>query len=79
MTKQEHRVKVDGGKYEFVRREDGTVDVLRGGEPWLKRCMPQIGIASAMAELDAARVVLRAVRSLTARPSPDRKSCAGRS
>lgn len=60
----EHRVKVDGGMYEFVRREDGTVDVTRGGEPWLQRIMPQVGVGSMMAELDAARVVVQAARLL---------------
>ncbi|HEU4726486.1 MAG TPA: hypothetical protein VFT22_01295 [Kofleriaceae bacterium] len=64
---------VDSGKYTFIRREDGTIDVLRHGEPWLQRCMPQGGIQSLMFELDAARVVVQAAREAVDAPTLRRK------
>lgn len=63
MTKQEHRVSVEGGKYTFVRREDGEIRILRHGEPWIDWVKGDNAIHAAMAELDAARGVVAAVRA----------------
>ena len=60
----EHRVRVDSGKYEFVQRA-GHVEILRDGSPWGRTDYPK-AIGSLMAELDAARVVLKKVRELSA-------------
>ena len=52
----EHRVKVDGGKYEFV--EGYVISVLRHGKPYVDDLAAPNAIAAMMAELDAARLVL---------------------
>lgn len=62
----EHRVKVDGGKYTFVvPADDYRVSILRYGEPWHG---PQGEASNAlhaiMYELDAARVVVQAARTM---------------
>jgi len=57
-----HQVRVENGKYEFVLRE-GRIDVLRHGELWVPDVLPRRAIGALMAELDAARVVLSAVRA----------------
>lgn len=64
MSKQEHRVRVEGGKFTFVVPSgDYRVSILRYDELWHP---PQGEAANAlrsiMDELDAARVVLQAVR-----------------
>lgn len=56
-----HVVRVDGGKYTFVNRL-GQIEILRHGEPWHEQTEAGNAIASIMAELDAARVVMAAAR-----------------
>jgi hypothetical protein len=58
----DHVIKVDGGKYTFVHRGGWRIDVLRGGDPWVTDLDGSKAVASMMAELDAARVVVHAVR-----------------
>lgn len=75
MTKSEHRVRVDSGKYTFVvPADDYRVSILRYGEPWHG---PQSEASNAlhaiMCELDAARVVVQAFRDLVV-PGNDRLS-----
>lgn len=57
------KVCVSSGKYTFVR-EMATIQILRGGEPWHEQRDAFNAIASMMAELDAARVVIDAARKL---------------
>ena len=57
-----HKVKVDNGKYEFVMVDGWDLKVLRHGEPWIAQIEGSKAIHSLMAELDAARVVLKTVR-----------------
>lgn len=59
-----YRVKVEGGKYEFVKDPIGTIHVLRYGERWHAQKDAFNAIAGIMTELDAARVVLEAARLL---------------
>lgn len=59
----EHKVKVDGGKYTFHNRGGWNIDVLRHGEPWIDDIDAPTAVFSLMCELDAARVVLQAVRN----------------
>jgi hypothetical protein len=61
----EHRVPVEGGKYTLlVRAGDYRVHFLRHGEPWRGSQFgdPVHALRAAMCELDAARVVVHAVR-----------------
>lgn len=59
------RVRVDNGKYTFVKSsETTTIQVLRHGEPWHEQADAFNAITSIMAELDAARVVIAAARQL---------------
>lgn len=59
-----HVVRVENGKFSFVRQRL-TIDVLRNGESWINfQGGGTPAIMSLMAELDAARVVLEAVRKL---------------
>lgn len=60
-----HVVRVDGGKYTFVNRL-GEIQILRHGEPWHEQTAAGNALASIMAELDAARVVVAAARALEA-------------
>lgn len=62
MSEPRQRVRVDNGKYEFVNRNGYTLDVMRHGEGWAVDVEPSKAIIAMMAELDAARVVLAAVR-----------------
>lgn len=56
------KIRTDNGKYTFVK-QGITIEILRHGEPWT--CAePFNAIASLMAELDAARVVLEVARLL---------------
>jgi hypothetical protein len=58
-------VRVSSGKYTFVRVFKTTrIEILRGGETWHEQGEAFNAIASMMAELDAARVVLDAARLL---------------
>lgn len=57
-----HAVRVDSGKYTFVR-EALSIKILRHGEPWHEQQDAFNALASIMYELDAARVVLEAVRA----------------
>ena len=64
MSKSEHRVSVENGKYTFVvPADDYRVSILRYGEPWHG---PQGEASNAlhqiMMELDAARAVVQVVR-----------------
>lgn len=66
----EHRVRVDGGKYTFVvHAEKCEISVLRADLPW--QSMPALAspIQSMMRELDAARIVLQAVRAYASAPA----------
>jgi hypothetical protein len=63
MAQEEHKVRVDSGKYTFVKN-GLAVDVLRHGEPWITLHDGINAISSFMAELDAARVVLAAAREV---------------
>lgn len=58
---QEHTVRVDNGKYTFIKR-GLTIVIDRYDEPWHEQQQAFNALASLMAELDAARVVLEAVR-----------------
>ena len=59
----EHRVKIENGKYEFIRSRFNELCIYRGGKPWHRQSDGPIAqIDSMMAELDAARVVLAAAR-----------------
>lgn len=60
----EHRVQVDNGKYIFHHAGGWRIHVLRHGEPWIDDLDAPKAVASMMAELDAARVVVQAVRDL---------------
>lgn len=62
-----HRVRVDGGKYEFVHHGGWKLDVRRHGEQWVENLDAPKAVTSMMYELDAARVVLSAVRAVYAR------------
>lgn len=66
MSKLPHTVRVNSGKYTFVR-EALSIKVLRHGEPWHEQQDAFNALASIMYELDAARVVLAAARSLEKR------------
>lgn len=57
-----HEVRVDSGKYTFVRTAGGGIEILRHGEPWHEQTGASNALASIMAELDAARVVVAAAR-----------------
>lgn len=59
----EHRVSVQYGVYTFV--DTGRqINVLRQGQPWEVNLSGSAAILPMMCELDAARVVLKEVRSL---------------
>jgi hypothetical protein len=58
-----HTVRVDSGKYTFVR-EALSIKILRHGEPWHEQREAFNALASIMYELDAARVVVEAARRL---------------
>jgi len=67
MPKQEHRVSVENGKYTFASPSDSfQIHVLRHGELWVGQADAPKAVYSMMAELDAARVVLAAARTLAA-------------
>jgi hypothetical protein len=58
----EHRIRVENGKYTFIERGGFRIDILRYGEPWVEDITASKAIGTLMAELDAARVVVQAVR-----------------
>jgi hypothetical protein len=61
---QEIRVSVSNGKYTFVKPKDyHKVHILRYDEPWVHDLNGSNALLSMMFELDAARVVLAAVRA----------------
>jgi len=62
---KDHVVRVDSGKYTFVRSLGG-IRILRHGEPWHEQTEAGNALSSIMAELDAARVVVAAVRTAIA-------------
>lgn len=65
MTNQEHRIPVDNGRYTFLVPEgDYKIVVLRDGVPWSQQTQSHGAIHALMCELDAARVVVTAVRQL---------------
>ncbi|HET9893169.1 MAG TPA: hypothetical protein VFQ42_22015 [Mycobacterium sp.] len=67
MSKQEHRVSVDSGKYTFViSADDYRVNILRHGQPWIFNADGANALHSIMCELDAARVVVKAARECIA-------------
>lgn len=57
------QVNVSNGKYTFVA-SIGSIEILRHGEAWHAQLAAFNAIASIMAELDAARVVIAACRRL---------------
>lgn len=59
----EHRVRVSNGKYTFVVAPR-LITILRGGQPWHEQSEAVTALHSIMCELDAARVVVAAARSL---------------
>jgi hypothetical protein len=60
------RIKVDSGKYTFVQSNSGRIDILRHDQPWIRDAGGANAIFNLMAELDAARLVLAAVRECIA-------------
>lgn len=58
------KVSVSNGKYTFEGLDLVRIDVSRHGEPWVADVRPLNAIHSMMCELDAARVVLAAVRDI---------------
>lgn len=63
-----HIVRVSSGKYTFVIDSKNTeVEVLRHGEEWVRFVTGFNALHSIMCELDAARVVIAAARSLVKR------------
>jgi hypothetical protein len=58
-----NRINVENGKYTFVKH-DQFIEILRHGEQWHKQSFAYAALVGIMAELDAARVVLRAAREL---------------
>lgn len=60
------KINVNDGKYTFQTAEDGcSVDVLRYGKPWIESATGSNALHAMMCELDAARLVLDAVRKAT--------------
>lgn len=57
-----HRVKTEGGKYEFSILRDGDINILRHGEAWARVATGQHAVRALMMELDAARVVIAAAQ-----------------
>lgn len=57
------RIRISNGKYEFVK-DNLTIKILRGGQPWHEQSEAFNAITSMMAELDAARVVVTAAREI---------------
>lgn len=68
------KIRVDNGKYTFVMPYGWQLNVLRHGEPWIENLTASKAIHSMMADLDAARVVVAAVRRLV---GPDREHICG--
>lgn len=66
MSKLPHVVRVDSGKYTFIR-EGISIKILRYGEEWHEQCDAFNALASIMYELDAARVIVEAARNLAKR------------
>jgi len=65
-----HRINVENGKYTFNFDGTKTLYVFSDGAPLVTVSdMPPNAIGSIMAELDAARVVLQAARSIPAADS----------
>jgi gamma-glutamyltranspeptidase len=64
--KLSHVVRVEGGKYTFYSYLGFIVDIARHGDDWLKNIDGPKAINQMMYELDAARVVLAAARSVIA-------------
>jgi hypothetical protein len=66
-----HTVRVASGKYTFVKTTgDKPIQILRHDEPWHEQTDASNALASIMAELDAARVVLAEVRAILAMGMP---------
>lgn len=63
----QHAVRVDSGKYTFIKQPEGHIEIRRHGERWHEQDRAFNALASIMAELDAARVVLAAARDLAKR------------
>lgn len=76
MAETKHTVRVGSGKYTFrLCHLDGppaiAVAIDRYGQSWHQQSDAAKALASIMAELDAARVVLAKIRELSV-PAPDR-------
>ena len=80
MSQREHRVSVDGGKYTFViPADDYRVGILRHGKPWHEQSEASHALHAIMCELDAARVVIEAVRDGVRRGSVSEHDRIGKS
>lgn len=62
-----HTVRVDNGKYTFIVADGPTMLIDRHGERWHAQQDAFNALHSIVCELDAARVVIEAARSLVAR------------
>ena len=72
MSNLDQHVRVDNGKYTFVKVfETTTIEILRHGEPWHAQGDAFNAIMSLMTELDAARVVIDGARRAAARLGDD--------
>ena len=68
MEREPHIVRVDNGKYTFV--SDGlTIKILRYGDPWHEQQDAFNALHSIMCQLDAARVIVQAAKSLVDPPA----------
>jgi hypothetical protein len=67
----EHRVDVTNGEYTFVAADGDCpeIDILRRGCPWMGHPLGNRAIRAAMRELDAARLVVQAVRAYAGAPA----------
>lgn len=59
----DHIVHVQNGKYTFISRF-GKIEIKRHGEDWVDEVIGANAVSSMMAELDAARAVLKAAREV---------------
>lgn len=68
MSKHDQHVRVDNGKYTFVKIfETTSIQIHRHGQPWHEQQDAFNAIVSLMVELDAARIVVDGARRAAAR------------
>lgn len=68
MSRPQHKISVNNGKYTFVNRNGLVIDLLHHGDLMVTEYGALEAIAEMMRELDAARVVVKAVRDLAESP-----------